>query len=97
MPRNNDGRPICKPPILAFSAYIGEDYEKKRQALLKYKDGDVARVTEIMDAEREMNPEYEYREWVVGNVINPLPAVSEKFFEDFVANLEQEQTTVKFN
>lgn len=65
---------------------------EEAQALLKYKNGDVARVAEIMDVEMKMNLGYEYREWVVDNLIDPLLAATEKFFENLLANLGEEQT-----
>lgn len=47
--KNVDGRPIWEPPVFCYDALIGEGYEQKRKAYLKYTNGDVVRTIEMMD------------------------------------------------
>mgnify|MGYP003308253267 CR=1 FL=1 len=52
---NIDGRPVWESPILDYHDLIGEEYEKKREAVLKYFRGDVAKATAFMDDITEYN------------------------------------------
>ena len=60
---NIDGRPVWEPPILNYSYLIGEEYEQKREAVLKYCDGNVVRTTEILDTQEEYELLNTYRVW----------------------------------
>lgn len=51
-----DGRPVWKPPIFEHAYWIDETYEKRRKAMLEYKEGDRARTTEIMDNDAGFRP-----------------------------------------
>lgn len=59
------GRPASEAPILNYSALIGEEYEKRRDAILKYTGGDVARTTKIMDAHAESVLLLKYLSWAL--------------------------------
>lgn len=61
--RNSAGRPVWEPPILDRSEWIGEAYEKKREAMLKFLKGDKARTTDLMDIEMEKDLLEDYLEW----------------------------------
>lgn len=62
--RNADGRPVCEPPIFDYSALIGEEYDKKRDAVLKYTAHDVVRTTKIIDAVTESDLLRKYWDWM---------------------------------
>lgn len=59
--RNCGGRPVREPPILDYSQCIGEEYEKKKEAMLKYLDNDAGeRMTAVMDLDTEFDLLHEY-------------------------------------
>ena len=47
--RNVDGRPVWEPPILDYSNLTGDEYHKKKEALMKFTGDDVARTTKLLD------------------------------------------------
>ena len=49
-----DGRPVWEPPVLSYDHLIGDEYEQKRKAVLKYTNGDVVKTTEILDINDEI-------------------------------------------
>ncbi len=49
-----------------YSEYIGEEYEKKREVMLKFLKGDKARTTELMDVDIEQYLLNEYGDWTWG-------------------------------
>lgn len=53
----SDGGPAWEPPIIAYSDMIDEEYEKNREAAMKYTCRDAAKATEIMDlwAEQQLS------------------------------------------
>lgn len=81
IPRNCDGRPVWEPPILDYSEWIGEKYEKKREAMLKWTNGDVARTTDIMDVDTEFDLLWEYKGWAEDHAHSAVDSESRKFFE----------------
>lgn len=50
--RHADRRPVLEPPMFDYSALIGEERDKKRDAVLNTAH-DVVRTTKIMDAATE--------------------------------------------
>lgn len=68
--QNVDGRPVWEPPVLDYSELIDEAYEKKREAMVKFTNNDVARATEIMDVDTEVELLQEYSDWVAANANN---------------------------
>lgn len=46
---NYDGTPVWVPPTFDYSHLIDEEYDKKREGVLKYTGGDGSRATIIMD------------------------------------------------
>lgn len=66
---NIDGRHVWEPPILNYNHLIGNEYIKKREALLKYTQNNVSRTTEIMDIMDEMQIMWMYRNWSYMNVV----------------------------
>lgn len=81
IPRNCDERPMWEPPIFDYSWLIGEEYEKKREAMLEYTGGDVTRTTDIMDVDTEFELLYEYHGWIQSNVDSGDDAESRQFLE----------------
>lgn len=61
---NPDGRPVWEPPILRYSDLIDEEYEKKREAAMKYTNRDAARATDIMNAYNEFELLGGYNGWL---------------------------------
>ena len=53
--RNIAGRPVWEPPVLDYEHLIGEEYEHKRKAILKYYRNDVAMTTDWLDTDTEYN------------------------------------------
>lgn len=51
--RNIGERPVWQPPTLDYQNLIGEKYEKKREAILKYFRKDVVKTTAFMDFDTE--------------------------------------------
>lgn len=47
--RITDGRPAWEPPIMDYTAPVGDIFVKKREAVLKHTGENAARTTEIMD------------------------------------------------
>ena len=62
--RNINGRPVWEPPIFDYSQLIGEEYEKAREAVLKFLGGDVAKTTDFMDAHTESHLDRMFAHWV---------------------------------
>ena len=50
---NMDDKHVWEPPVFAYNHLIGEEYEKKREAVLIYTKDDRARTTEILDIDVE--------------------------------------------
>lgn len=59
-----DSRPVWEPPVLDYSELIDEAYEKKREAMVKFTNNDVARASEIMDVDTEVELIREYSHWI---------------------------------
>lgn len=62
--KNADGRPLWEPPIFDYSAWIGEEYEKQREAVLKYYKGDVVKTTKFFDLDVEADLMEDYYNWI---------------------------------
>lgn len=41
--KNCNSRPVWEPPILDYSDVVGEVFEKKKEAVLRFTNGDVVR------------------------------------------------------
>lgn len=63
--RASEGRPLWEPPILSYSDHVGEEYEKKREALLKYCKDDAVGTTRSLDVKVEWALLYLHKSWVV--------------------------------
>lgn len=63
-----DGRHVWEPPNLSYSALIGDQYEKKREAVLKYTKQDVVRATKILDELTDFLSISKYLFWAYGEV-----------------------------
>lgn len=59
-----DGRHVWEPPILRYTHLIGEEYEKKREAVLKHTKNDRAEATEILDTDIEYASVEMYRDCI---------------------------------
>ena len=87
--KNIDGRPIWEPPIFDYSHLIGQEYEKQREAVLKYTRSDVARTTGIMDAYAEMESDKMYERWLLENVDDcTLEAGALRFYRGLLEELK---------
>lgn len=62
--QNVDGRPVWEPPIFSYDHLIGEEYEQKRKAFLKYNNNDVVRTTEMLDTSIEFDLLGVYGMWI---------------------------------
>lgn len=71
--KNLDGRPIWEPLLFCYDELIGEEYEQKRKAYLKYTGDDVVKTTAIMDIAVEFNLLNIYCELIEENVARPSP------------------------
>lgn len=79
---NADGRPVWEPPVFDYSEWIDqEEYEKKREAMLKWTNGDVARTTDIMDIDTEFGLLSEYWCWAGDNAESAVNSESRQFFK----------------
>lgn len=86
---NCDGRPIWEPPCLDYSSAIDEEaYQKKRHALLKYFNGDVVKVTEVMDILAELDIVNNYYSWVQQNLETTTDGGTYEFFGDLYRRLK---------
>lgn len=48
--KTSHGRPVWEPPVVHLIELLDlEDYEKRRDAILKYSSGDPAKATEFLD------------------------------------------------
>lgn len=65
---NMDGKHVWERSILAYNDLIGEEFEKKREAVLKYTKDDRASTTEILDIGVEYDLLETYRDWAWDNV-----------------------------
>lgn len=61
--KNADGRPVWEPPILEYSAIIGEEFVKKRKAMMEYTGNDVVKTTQFMDVDSEYDVLLEFETW----------------------------------
>ena len=52
---NIGGRPVFEPPILDYSAWIGEENEKKREAVMKETGEDRPKTSQFMDNSIELD------------------------------------------
>lgn len=62
--RNCDKRPVWEPPIFDYSDFIGEVFEEKREAVVKFTNDDVVKTTEIMDKMLDRMLMGTYRVWL---------------------------------
>lgn len=87
--RNSDGRPVWEPPIFDYSDMIDQDdYDRRREALLKYYLGDVVKTTKFLDLNIESRLLSRHEEWV----LHEARAMSEKgdMEEGFFVGLRRE-------
>lgn len=89
--KNTDGRPVWGPPVLDYAPTIGEEYEKKKEAVMKFTGNDVARTTEIMDATVEEHLLWEYWEWCSDQDDETTGSDAKQFFADLWEEVNKEQ------
>lgn len=65
---NVDGKHVWESPIFGYNALIDEEYEKKREAALKYTAQNCAKATEIMDLGTEFDLWRIYEDWTKLNI-----------------------------
>ena len=62
--RNCDGWPVWEPPVFRYFKVIDkEEYEKKREALLKHFGNERAKATVFMDIDTEIEQVFMYKTW----------------------------------
>ena len=96
MAQNCDGRPAWEPPIFDYSQWIGEEYENKRTAMLKYLNDDVARTTEAMDIATEDDLLTIYWSWAYNIVGDAADHESKAFFRALWKEVDIDSNTVFF-
>lgn len=67
--KNLDGRPVWEPPAFCYDHLIGEEYEKKRESLMKYTNNDAVHTTKIMDTKTEADILSMYSGWLMSNIV----------------------------
>lgn len=87
---NLAGRPIWEPPILNYTKLIDEEYDKKREAALKFTDGDVAKTTGIMDYHTEIELVRMQKDWAGLTALFLKDPESKSFFAELVEELEED-------
>lgn len=83
-----DGRPVWEPPILDYLELIGEEYEKKREAVMKYTSDDVVWTTKLMDIYTEDQLLWKYFRWVDEEVRKAVEAGVET--QHFLVSLKED-------
>lgn len=58
---------MAEPPILDYSRWIGDEYEKLRAAAMKYTNNDVVQTTRILDVHCEYGVLIGYMDWIEDN------------------------------
>ena len=92
--RNCDGRPVLEPPIFDYSQWIGEEYEQKRKALMKYVGDDVAKTTRFMDLDTETGLLIEYRNWTENSFKSASDAENMRFFRGLWKEMRSDENDV---
>ena len=59
----SDERPVCEPPIFEYSSWIGDTYQKKREAVMKCTSDDKVATTHFMDIDTEVALLGTYHDW----------------------------------
>lgn len=62
---NPGGRPVWEPLIFDYSDLISDECLEKRKAILKYRNGDVAKTTKLLELKDELNLLCRYEDWAV--------------------------------
>lgn len=65
--KNIDGRSVEKPPIFNYSDLIGDEYEKKKETVMKFYIEDVARTSEFVNGLMKVELIAIYHDWGKGN------------------------------
>lgn len=63
----DDGRPAWESPASDYYNHIGEQYENKREAVMKYTNNDEAKTIAILDSITEESLSWIYRMWAEEN------------------------------
>lgn len=63
-----DGKRVWEPPNFAYNDLIGEAYEKKREAMLKFMADDRAKATAILDVDMDIDLLAIYGQWILENM-----------------------------
>ena len=65
--KNCESRHLWETSILAYSDLIGEVFENKKEAVLKFTEENVVRTTDIMDRMVELGLMSKYADWLADN------------------------------
>lgn len=88
--RTAEGRLVWEPPILDYSDLIGEEYEKKREAVLKFTGFEAGRTTEILDANIEYDLLSMYNDWIDVNQFGVAVFMDRLEISSFFSRLKRE-------
>lgn len=77
---NADGRPFWEPPLLDLSHLIGEEFEKRKLAMLKLTENDVSLITDFLDAFEEHMVLWEYQDWAHSNLETSVQEENARFY-----------------
>ena len=88
--RNVDGRPVWEPPIFDYSQWIEDEYEKKREAMLEFMEGNRAATTDMMDIDTELELSIQYWCWAADNGRAAEDDRCRSFFEGLAHELGEE-------
>lgn len=66
--RNMEGHTVWESPVFNYSHYSGDEWEKKREAVMRYTENDPAKTTRIMDAWDQVNLHVLYHIWIRDNI-----------------------------
>ena len=93
--RNIDGRPVWEPPVLAYTELIDEDYDKKREAALRYTSNDVAKATVILDTVTELELLVMYHDWLQlhsnHGADKSIPGETRNFYDGLYEQVEKDR------
>lgn len=57
-------KPVWEPPVLDYTNLMGDEYDKRREALLRHYKGDVVKTTKYLDTHKETLMLVRYRVWI---------------------------------
>lgn len=90
----SDGRPAYEPPILNYALQLDDEYQKQRDALLKYYEGDVGKTTKYLDTNVEHLLLLQYIGWVDEQKDDSSDAFKGDFWTGLMDNLRIDELEV---